>query len=76
METDLTGANISVEIVIAHPNYMFTSYKSTDHFRQTSVTRLAWEITFDFPNDEGFTNRTYIDVDLYTGEVLGGDQTK
>ncbi|MDY4971781.1 MAG: hypothetical protein SO101_16270 [Lachnospiraceae bacterium] len=76
----VSNAEISAEIVIAHPNYRFTSYSSTDSstddFRQASVTRLAWEITFDFPADEGFTNRMYIDVDLYTGEILGGDGTK
>ena len=72
---DPDQAEIRTELVIAHPNYMFTSYESTDDFRMPSVTRLAWRITFDFPNDEGFADQTCINVDLYTGEILGGDVT-
>lgn len=50
--------------------------EETENLRMSAVTRLAWDVVFEFPVDEGFVNEVRVYVDLYTGEVLGGDEAK
>ena len=45
----------------------------TNH-RFDQVTRLAWTITYEKPN-ETFADIIYVSVDLYTGEILAYDMT-
>lgn len=62
------------EKVIGMPNWNFTDYEGV-HAKASGVTRLCWGLTFEGPNTE-YTDQTFVLVDLYTGEVLGGDSTK
>ena len=61
------------------PNYIYSDYRNEDdgykNYAYPSVTRLAWTVVFSKDN-ELFTDRKKVYVDLYTGEILGGDQMK
>lgn len=65
----------SAEVKIVLPNWFFTEYMAESMNAQYSaVTRLAWRLTYE--NTDGmFVSERYVDVDYYTGEVLGGDLT-
>ena len=73
------GYEISAEPEIVLPNYIYSDYQSEDdeykNYAYPSVTRLAWTVVFSKDN-ELFTDRKKVYVDLYTGEILGGDQMK
>lgn len=63
----LTGAK--QEIVL--PNWFFTGGYSAD-LRYSEVSRYAWVLNYEIPNSEFATGLT-VYVDLYTGELLGGN---
>jgi hypothetical protein len=67
----------SAEIRIIHPNYVYTQYESSGagDLRYSAVTRLGWSVEFSYKTSIGTSKRT-VCVDLYTGEILGGDETK
>lgn len=68
-----TGVKVSAEIKIVLPNWMFTEHSGTN-LGYSEVSRLAWVVRFD--SDGGvIATSTIVYVDLYTGEVLGGDGT-
>lgn len=83
VSTEKTDVEVTAEIRIVHPNYMFTSYgwrpgQETVELQDTrmlSVTRLAWVITYKTSSTEG-EDFVYLYIDLYTGEILGGDATR
>ncbi len=64
---ELTGA----EVQIVLPNWSFTDYDTAD-IRYAEVSRYAWVLTYEVPDAE-FATITKVFVDLYTGEILGGD---
>ena len=64
---ELTGA----EVQIVLPNWSFTDYDTAD-IRYADVSRYAWVLTYEVPDAE-FATMTRVFVDLYTGEILGGD---
>lgn len=79
---DPAQAEIAAGVEIVHPNYTFTPYgwnygqiEDEKNLRMSSVTRLAWDVIFTAER-EYFTREVRIYVDLYTGEVLGGDEAK
>ncbi|MCQ2446696.1 MAG: hypothetical protein MJ141_07435 [Clostridia bacterium] len=70
-EDTYTLAKAEVEIVL--PNWMFTDRMIIDA-QYAENTRYAWVLQFE--NHEGiFDEIVRVWVDLYTGEVLGGDMT-
>lgn len=65
----------SAEVMIVLPNWFFTEYMADSMDVQFStVTRLAWRLTYENTDGE-FVSERYVDVDYYTGEILGGDTT-
>lgn len=79
---DPDQAEITASVEIVHPNYTYTPYgwnygqiEDEKNLRMSSVTRLAWDVIFTAER-EYFTQEVRIYVDLYTGEVLGGDEAK
>lgn len=79
---DPAQAEITAGVEIVHPNYTYTPYgwnygqiEDEKNLRMSSVTRLAWDVIFTAER-EYFTQEVRIYVDLYTGEVLGGDEAK
>jgi len=65
----------SAEIRIVLPNWVFSEQDDGNINRQYSeITRYAWSLTFENPTSE-FADEVYVYVDLYTGEILGGDMT-
>lgn len=65
----------SAEVMIVLPNWFFTEYMADSMNAQfLTVTRLAWRLTYENTDGE-FVSERYVDVDYYTGEVLGGDLT-
>lgn len=63
---------ITAEVAICHPNYW--GVEGSADYAYVSVTRLAWSVTF-YSYGELFDTMTMVDVDLYTGEVLGQAET-
>lgn len=80
------NSDVTAEIEIVHPNYTYTPYgwrpgqeseeEDVQDLRMSSVTRLAWVIQYETQYEEGEEGITLVYVDLYTGEILGGDATK
>lgn len=83
----LTSATLSV----VSPNYMFTDATNsveehaggtTDahielgHLRYADVTRYAYVLRYHGPENEMFESAMELYIDLYTGELLGGDMMK
>ena len=90
IETALTAAGIedtstwivTAEYDIVLPNWWWTDYMTAGDTRAANVTRLAWTVTLEQP--EGtmingelsmFADLREVNIDLYTGEVLGGGMT-
>lgn len=66
---------ISAEIKIVLPNWIFSDKEPTDiHHQYSKVSRIAWELTYKNTDGE-IEELVYVDVDYYTGEILGGDMT-
>lgn len=64
----------SAEVRVVQPNYWFTEYEdSPENRRFSKVTRLAWVLTYANPEETLFADKIMVHVDLYTGEILGGD---
>ena len=61
------------EVGIVLPNWVWTDNMAVDA-RYAENTRYAWDIRFVNPNSE-CADECMVWVDLYTGEVLGGDRT-
>lgn len=64
----------SADIEVVHPNYFFTS-DGNPNLEACPVTRLGWRLVYNNP-DSQFADKITILVDLYNGEILGGDMTK
>lgn len=64
----------SAEVKIVLPNWMFTGYDSV-HAMYSEVSRYAWVLIYT-NSDGDFETQTMIYIDLYTGEILGGDAMK
>lgn len=85
INTENTDREVTAEIGIVHPNYTYTSYgwqpgqeaeaEIEQSLRMSSVTRLAWVVTYKTSYVTGEEGCVYVYVDLYTGEILGGDMT-
>lgn len=71
-ENAFTVSKAEVEIVL--PNWVWTDRWTIDA-RYAENTRFAWVIIFENTGSETADMRQ-VWVDLYTGEVLGGDATK
>ena len=73
------GYEISAEPEIVLPNYIYSDYQDESagykNYAYPSVSRLAWTVVFSKDN-ELFKDRKKVYVDLYTGQILGGDQMK
>lgn len=65
---------ISSELAVGLPNWRFTE-NDTSNARASGVTRLCRKMVYERPN-ETFTDKIEVMVDLYTGEILGGDMMK
>lgn len=63
----------NAEIRVGMPNWMFTAHSSV-HAKASAVTRLCWYLVYERP-DSQFADKIFLLVDLYTGEILGGDVT-
>ncbi|MBO4583953.1 MAG: hypothetical protein J5756_02675 [Clostridia bacterium] len=64
----------SSDIAVGLPNWMFSDGGSVDH-QASKVTRLCREMVYERKGAE-FDASVKVMVDLYTGEILGGDMTK
>ena len=64
----------SAQVQIVKPNWFFSGYSAEPNARASSITRLGWELIYE-KNDEIFVDEVIIDIDYYTGEILGGDVT-
>ncbi len=75
----LTGVNLqgrileSAAVEVVHPNYFFTGLISPN-LESCAVTRLGWRLVYTNP-DSFFADKVTVFIDLYTGELLGGDMT-
>lgn len=77
MGKQVTNGNFvleSAEITVALPNWMFTENSGID-LEYSKVSRLSWTLTYHEPHRE-FASKIYVNIDLYTGEILGGDATR
>ena len=63
----------SAEIRVCLPNWYFTA--DSPFFKASNVTRLCWYLVYELPNSE-YPDRICVMVDLYTGEILGGDAVR
>lgn len=63
----------SATVEVVHPNYFFTE-QSSPNLESCAVTRLGWRLVYTNPNST-FADEITILIDLYTGELLGGDMT-
>lgn len=63
----------SATVEVVHPNYFFTG-QSSPNLESCAVTRLGWRLVYTNP-DSPFADEITILIDLYTGELLGGDMT-
>lgn len=65
----------SADISVVLPNWFFTDYMADSvNAKASDVTRLAWVLVYEDPDSE-FADAACVYVDLYTGEILGGDVT-
>lgn len=65
----------SAKIAVVLPNWRYTEYiTGAETLKASDVTRLGWSLIYNNPNSE-FVDKICIDIDLYTGDILGGDMT-
>lgn len=76
---DTATWTITAEYGIVLPNWWWTDYTPIGSTRAANVTRLAWTVTLERPAGtvvDGeplmFDDLMEVNIDLYTGEVLGG----
>ena len=66
---------ISAEVEVVLPNWMFSDKEPASiNYRKSKVSRIAWVLTYKDSGDL-FEEQVYVNVDYYTGEILGGDMT-
>ena len=65
---------ISSELAVGLPNWHFTE-NDTANARASRVTRLCRKMIYERQNED-FADKVEVMVDLYTGEILGGDVRK
>ena len=71
---DLTKRTLQkAEIGVVLPNWFFTEHAGINH-KASKVTRLGWVLTYENTDSE-FADIVTINIDYYTGEILGGDMT-
>lgn len=75
-KANLNGRTLqSAEIQVVLPNWMFTDgAEDIVNAKASSVTRLGWCLIYE-NSDSLYADEVRIYVDLYTGEILGGDMT-
>ena len=72
-ELHLDGYRLrEAEITVGLPNWIFTPYEAANA-KISGVTRLCWSLVYERPDSE-FADEVHVLVDLYTGQILGGDQ--
>lgn len=65
----------SAEVAVVLPNWLFTDKLPTEaEARASKVTRLGWSLVYEDLSSE-FADEIWINIDYYTGEILGGDMT-
>lgn len=65
----------SAEVTVVLPNWLFTDkFPAEGEARASKVTRLGWSLVYEDLSSE-FADVVWINIDYYTGEVLGGDMT-
>lgn len=65
----------SAKIAVVLPNWWYTEYMTgAGTLKASDVTRLGWSLIYNNPNSE-FADKICIDIDLYTGDILGGGMT-
>lgn len=65
----------SAEVTVVLPNWLFTDkFPAEGEARASKVTRLGWSLVYEDLSSE-FADEIWINIDYYTGEVLGGDMT-
>ena len=64
----------SADQTVCLPNWNYTGQEAI-HAKASSVTRLCWYLKYERPDSE-FADVICLMVDLYTGEILGGDATR
>ena len=64
----------SAEVCIVLPNWFFSGYNAVPNSQASNVCRLGWELTYE-KTDEIFVDEVIMDIDYYTGEILGGGIT-
>lgn len=71
---DLTKRTLQkAEVGVVLPNWFFTKH-AWIHNKASKVTRLGWVLTYE-DTDSEFSSLVRIEIDYYTGEILGGDMT-
>ena len=61
------------DVNVVLPNWAFTEYAGINN-KASKVTRLSWVLTYENTDSE-FADIVTINIDYYTGEILGGDMT-
>lgn len=64
----------SAEVEIVKPNWFFGDYSAGPNTRSSNITRLGWVLVYE-KTDELFVDEVEMDIDYYTGEILGGNIT-
>lgn len=86
-DSSVENLETSAKLSICLPNYQYSNYETDENgafpanLRYSKTCRLAWICTFSWTTSAGknspaWEHQTQIYVDLYTGEILGGDSTK
>lgn len=58
---------------VVFPNWFFTEHMAVNH-KASKVSRLGWSLIYENTQSE-FSDKVWIYIDYYTGEILGGDMT-
>lgn len=65
----------SAKVTVVLPNWWFTDqFPAEGEARASKVTRLGWMLVYE-DTESDFADEIEIDIDYYTGEVLGGGMT-
>ncbi len=63
----------SAEVTCVFPNWHFSDYPIDGNLRASAVSRLGWMLVYS--RESEFDDKILLDIDYYTGEILGGDVT-